>query len=50
MKKIPWDAIMEGKKSAPPYSEEHREAARRFAGEHNSIERLYAIVRKENLR
>jgi len=32
LKKIPWDAIMEGKKSAPPYSEERREAARKFVG------------------
>lgn len=31
---------MEGKKPAPPYSEERREAARKFAWEHNSIERL----------
>ena len=36
MKEILRDGIMERKKSAPPYSEEHREAAR----EHNLIERM----------
>ena len=36
LKKILRDGIMERKKSAPPYSEEHREAAR----EHNLIERM----------
>jgi len=36
LKEILRDGIMERKKSAPPYSEEHREAAR----EHNLIERM----------
>ena len=36
LKKILRNGIMERKKSAPPYSEEHREAAR----EHNLIERM----------
>lgn len=41
MNKVLRHAIMEGKKSVPPYSEERREAARMFAREHNSVERLY---------
>ena len=40
MNKVLRHAIMEGKKSVPPYSEERREAARKFAREHNSAERL----------
>lgn len=38
-------AIMEGKKSVPSYSEERREAARKFVREHNSAERLSVIKR-----
>ena len=40
LKKILRDGIMERKKSAPPYSEERREAARKFAREHNSVVKL----------
>ena len=40
LKKILRNGIMERKKSAPPYSEERREAARKFARERNSVERL----------
>ncbi len=41
LKKILWDGIMERKRSAPPYSEERWEVARKFAREHNSAGRLY---------
>ena len=40
LKKILRDGIMERKKSAPPYSEEHWKAARKFAREHNSVVKL----------
>lgn len=40
LKKILRHGIMKSKKSSPPYSEERREAARKFAMEHNSVERL----------
>ena len=44
MKKILRHAIMESKKSALPYSEERREAARKFAREHNSTEKIGGIL------
>ena len=40
LKKILRDGIMERKKSAPPYSEEPREAVRKFAREPNSDVKL----------
>ena len=40
MNKVLRYAIMEGKKSVPPYSEERWEAARKFAREHNTAEKL----------
>ena len=43
LKKILRNGIMERKKSAPPYSEERREAARKFARGHNTAERLVYI-------
>ena len=40
LKKSPGTTIIKYKKSAPPYSEERREAARKFARKHNTIEKL----------
>lgn len=40
LKKIPQHAILKNKSSAPPYSEERREAVQKFARERNSAERL----------
>ncbi len=45
MKKILRYAIMENKKSALPYSEERREAARKFARERNTAEKFPVITK-----
>ena len=45
LKKILWHAIMERKKLAWLYSEERREAVRKFAREYNSAEWLNKLLR-----
>ena len=40
LKKILRHGIMKSKKSSPPYSEERREAARKFVRKRNRAERL----------